>query len=1048
MFSIGDRVQRKYDGKVGIIKSTINYSEGLRYQVQLENGPTVSVPEDQIVLFEEIPSEIELFQNGQFYSIDYFKRILSYQRVMGDLTNMFYSMNNTLTDYWPHQFLPVTKFLQSPEERILIADEVGLGKTIEAMYIWKEVEARRNAKRLLVVCPAALKIKWQRDMENLFGINAKIVKVDEIANSFESIKKNHHKEQFAYICSMESIRAKHTEGFKKTERLNYEFEEYAANSSFSAFDLVIIDEAHYLRNRETANFKTASRLRDISDSMVLLSATPIQTASDNLFSIMNILAPEQYDNENTFRYMLERESVFVKLANCLQRNSATKEEFFEILNENSFNSKIKNNDLIEEIKSKSDFLFDSEKSIPERMDYAEQLRRLVFYNNIFNRSRRRFVFTDNTVRRAEAVHFELQETEKEIYDRVTKTIRQMAAGQDQLLTFALIARQRQMASCLPAAFREWKEKYKGTFPSEVNEEDYDETMLGDIVVSDELDEDDKKVKTDYQDLNPFYQIINEEYPHIHFEDLKKHDSKYNSFSKHIKSILKDKPEEKIIVFSFFRGTNDYLAERLEEDGIHSVAIKGGMGALKDEYLEEFRDNPSINVLVSSEVGSEGLDLQFAHIEYNYDLPWNPMRLEQRIGRIDRLGQKSKVLQIFNISCSNTIEDQILEKLYLRVKIFQDSIGDMEDIVGQPIQDLALEIMNPELTDEERNDKAMQKIQALEQQRMNNQRLEEESGLLEQYRDMVLSSIKKAKINKRCLSGEELRFVIRDFLANYFPGCTFTVSPTDPKYSAISLNPAAINSFDEFRKATGMTKRTDISTTARKEVLLGFGITKDEKIKRYSEIVDIDHPIFDWIKYMLRKSPAKNFGCSAITMAPVENLIQEGQYVYYIQKWVKTGAEKLTELKYFLCNVDTREIFDNDISEAILNEAITEAATLENPIVRLREFDKYLEAQEKNINHAFDEAEVFIEEHNKHNKYQIQKQIDFVNYTADRKIKDIQEKIAEENDKEKPNKGVIHRFENRAGKINRERSIKIDLLEKSKNIEPDIISLATGVLFVE
>ena len=119
----------------------------------------VYLSEDILEPFVEIKTPLEAFQNMQFDGIEDFKRIIAFQRLNGDLTNMFYSMTNSLTEYLPHQFLPVTKFLQSPEERILIADEVGLGKTVEAMYIWKELEARRNAKILLVVCTAALR-EW------------------------------------------------------------------------------------------------------------------------------------------------------------------------------------------------------------------------------------------------------------------------------------------------------------------------------------------------------------------------------------------------------------------------------------------------------------------------------------------------------------------------------------------------------------------------------------------------------------------------------------------------------------------------------------------------------------------------------------------------------------------------------------------------------------------------------------------------------------------------------------------------------------------------
>ena len=143
----------------------------------------------------------------------------------------------------------------------------------------------------------------------------------------------------------------------------------------------------------------------------------------------------------------------------------------------------------------------------------------------------------------------------------------------------------------------------------------------------------------------------------------------------IQSILQDNPTEKIVIFSFFRGTVEYLYHHLSQAGIRCSLIMGGLkDNEKTERLLDFRDK-NINVLVSTEVGSEGIDLQFAKYEINYDLPWNPMRLEQRIGRLDRIGQESPTIFVFNAFCRDTIEDRILSRLYDRIQIFKDSTMD-------------------------------------------------------------------------------------------------------------------------------------------------------------------------------------------------------------------------------------------------------------------------------------------------------------------------------------------------------------------------------------
>lgn len=1034
MFAKGDKVKKRSDGSVGEIIDKINHASGIRYQVRLENGENVYISEDMLEPYQEIKTPLDAFQNFQFHGIDDYKRVMSFQRLNGDLTNMFYSMNNTLTTYLPHQFLPVTKFLQSPEERILIADEVGLGKTVEAMYIWKELEARRNAKRLLVVCPAALREKWKRDMANLFGINAEIVKADKLLETFKRIEQNHNREQFAYICSMESIRTKKTDSYDNIGNLNRAFEEFAANYSDYAFDLTIIDEAHYMRNRETANFKTGSRLRDISESLVLLSATPIQTSSENLFSILNLLSPERFDNVYAFQHLLDMDSKYIKLANCLQRTSSTREDFDEIIDCNFL---VSDDELVTEIRNNIDTILNSKE---KRMVYAGELREQVFYNNVFNRTRRRFVFTNNAIRRPFAVNFSLSDNEMYIYNRVTHLVKDMSQGQPEIMTFALIARQRQMASCMPAAFRDWNNKYEEQNLS-YSDDDDDDTFVFD---NEDKEETISKKKI-YADLKPFFTKIIQECSDIRFEDLKKHDSKFYEFLNSLKTLLAQNPKEKIIVFSFFRSTNEYLKERLEEEGISAVAIKGGMGQLKDELLEQFRTDDAINVLISSEVGSEGLDLQFASVEYNYDLPWNPMRLEQRIGRIDRIGQKADVLRIYNLCCEDTIEDRILQRLYERVQIFENSIGDMEDIVGQPIQELALEILDPSLSIDDINKKADQKIEVLINQRLMNNKLEDESGVLDEYRELVLNSIESAKNNKRCIDENERIFLIEDFLVNYFPGSTFFQDKTNPSYYNLTLSNDAVLSFRDFRHFEHLEKLTSIDTSYKESVLC-FGQDKSAKKKWNVEIVDLDHPIFDWIKWVVKKNPVRASGCSAITIPPNEN-IKPGNYIYYIQKWIKDGVEKATELKYFLGCVDDGQMLPNDVSEKVLNTAITEGKALVDPIIRLNNFETYYNYAQQVINYAWDEFDEYSSSYKRRSNSAYKKQVEFVSYTAERKIQTLKETI-EKLRLEGKAPGVIHMNEKHIAKIQSELEIKLKQLEKDQYIEPELSDVAIGVLIVE
>ena len=190
----------------------------------------------------------------------------------------------------------------------------------------------------------------------------------------------------------------------------------------------------------------------------------------------------------------------------------------------------------------------------------------------------------------------------------------------------------------------------------------------------------------WEDMGVDVETEAEDEPAVPIEDLLKDhdfeagDSKYNVFSQAIRDHLKHNPTEKIVVFAFFRGTLAYLQRRLEADGVRCTSIYGSMGTrntddgevdAKGAEIARFADKDGPSVLLSSEVGSEGIDLQFARMIFNYDLPWNPMRVEQRIGRIDRMGQKANRITIGHFVTTGTVDDKIINRLYQRVNVFQE-----------------------------------------------------------------------------------------------------------------------------------------------------------------------------------------------------------------------------------------------------------------------------------------------------------------------------------------------------------------------------------------
>ena len=159
------------------------------------------------------------------------------------------------------------------------------------------------------------------------------------------------------------------------------------------------------------------------------------------------------------------------------------------------------------------------------------------------------------------------------------------------------------------------------------------------------------------------------------------DTKFERFFAALRDVLAQNPDAKVVVFSFFKRTLEYLQRQLSRAGISNALIHGDVGMRdRQRRMRKFWDDASLTVLLSSEVGGEGLDLQVGNVLFNYDLPWNPMRVEQRIGRLDRYGQKNDKILIYNFSMKGTIDEIILDRLYGRINLFERYIGDLEAIL--------------------------------------------------------------------------------------------------------------------------------------------------------------------------------------------------------------------------------------------------------------------------------------------------------------------------------------------------------------------------------
>jgi hypothetical protein len=393
------------------------------------------------------------------------------------------------------------------------------------------------------------------------------------------------------------------------------------------------------------------------------------------------------------------------------------------------------------------------------------------------------------------------------------------------------------------------------------------------------------------------------------------DTKFDHFHRAIRKHISDNKGEKVVVFSTYRPTLRYLERRLSASGLPCALIHGEISN-RDDVLANFADNPEVCILLSSEIGSEGIDLQFCRAVINYDLPWNPMRVEQRIGRIDRLGQTSAKISVISLLHKNTIDERIYSRLYARLDLIRSTLGDFEDILGEKIRELTADLLKRELTPAQQTERIEQVRQAIENVALQTRTLEEEAGSLIAHGDSILTAISAAKQNARYISAQDLAHYIGDSLGELYPGCVVR-ELQEPGVYSIQLTQTARDDFGTWigqrGSPSGGRLQRDLGA-----VTCQLGRPATGPRRRGSEVIIQSHPFVRFVASALEEKQAQRLRPAIAVHLPVASAlgIAAGYYAILAYLWLFEGQITQERLAYGGVRLPDGALISDDDAERL------------------------------------------------------------------------------------------------------------------------------------
>ena len=893
-FKPGDQVQLMAGpSRMGVVLEIGPNHGGLiqYYEVNWNDGTTSTVADHDLQSYDRIRKPHEFLACGELGGYREFQRAITFERLNREepLTNNVNAINASRTRFYPYQYKPLLKFLASGNHRLLIADEVGLGKTIEAGLILTELRARESVQRVLVVCPSNLREKWLTEMLTRFGERFEILDTERFSAFLRTYEEAPERAELAGIISMESLRS-----HRVTELLE---------AQAPTFDLVIVDEAHHMRNFGTQTRRAGLLVGSGSSAMVMLTATPVHLGNENLFSLLNILDEDSFPEVRTAQARFEQNAPIVEAQACIARLPPSVDLAKGLLHKAAGSDEISQNPAFKEAMRKLETLSKVEQAKDEGRETQLSLQRdladLNLIGHIFTRTRKREVQEHVVERRAHVLQVEFSPQERNFYDTVTDFVRENSikrTGDSVVQSWILQTPQRRMASCISAMI----EYYRGCKELSADDLSEDETELAGNGSSETT----AGVRSAAQQLGDVLRGWRDDGD----------DSKYSHLSGALREIHGSESGCKCVIFAFYKGTLNYLSKRLTADGFPNVVLHGDVPmAERSSLIDSFREDIGTPILLSSRIGGEGLDFQFCDTMFNYDLPWNPMEVEQRIGRLDRIGQESSVIRIYNFSVEGTIEQKILDRLYNRIGIFERSIGGLEDILGNVVHKLERELLSRSLSAEEMEERVERAALVLEERLQQLERLEENAAQLVGVDEYFEAEVDRIRGRRRYVTSVQLERFVCDFLRFHCPRTRVDMG---------SEGEGVIHVCDQLREFL-VRERVGVRDTQllAKAEGAGVGVTFDPDVafrKPRIEFINVVHPL---VRAIARHYSTVRIAPATYVSLSETSLLDPGRYFFFIFKVSIAALRRSCVLEIVVVDEDLREACSPSDSEVLLGEMV-------------------------------------------------------------------------------------------------------------------------------